>query len=397
MVKLNLNLDKATGENPVTIFHSIHHKGQRFRLSTGYQVAPKFWDKEAQEVKRTRPNYHEINRAIKKQQNELERVCFQLQEKGRPINRETIGTRISFTQATGTKKQDFSLSSFFEAFARDYGRGKEARTVKGYNTALQHLKKYLQAKGEPDSFTIFDGNFYQNFRDFINLPDNTFGQHIKNLKIFAKWAFEKEYFETEHWRKWKVTQETKGQFYLLWEEVKQLEALNLDERLSKVRDLFLLGCYTGLSFSDLAELSPRHYNGQTIEKHRAKTKTLLQIPVTPKAALLLSKYWDNKKPLPTISNQKGNKYLKEIGQKAGFARSFNYVQAKGRNLSETARQAWEMLHWHTARHTFITNCIHMGVNPEAVRRIVGHSTFKMMEKYIQNNPEFLTKEMKKIQ
>jgi integrase len=395
--KFNLNLDKATGEKPVMVFHSIHFKGNRFRIATGYRISPAHWDRVKQEVKRTRPNFGEINRALIKQFNELEKVCIQLSEKGNPINKETICTRLSFYKATGTQKEkDFSLSSFFEEFIKEYGRDKGERTLKGYKTAINHLKAYLQANSRPDSFECLNGDFYHHFRLFLELPDNTFGQHIKNLKVFAKWAFEKGLFETEFWRKWKVTEEKKEQFFLKWEEVKKIETLELDERLSKVRDMFLLGCYTGLSYSDLTELSPKHLNGQTIIKHRAKTGTLLTIPVNDKAGKILSKYWDNKKPLPTISNQKGNEYIKEIGKKAGFTHLFNYVQSANGKRTETALEAWEMMHWHTARHTFITNCIHLGVSPEAVRRIVGHSSFKMLEKYIQNNPDFLQKEIRKL-
>jgi integrase len=133
-----------------------------------------------------------------------------------------------------------------------------------------------------------------------------------------------------------------------------------------------------------------------INKTRVKTKAQLTVPVVPALQIILDKYWKNGQPLPKISNQKGNEYLKEIGKKMSLTRSFNYVQQQARKTDEKAYEAWEMLSFHTARHSFITNCIQLGILPEAVRQIVGHKSFKMLSKYIQNDPEFLRKEMKKL-
>jgi integrase len=396
-VKMNLNLDKLKPVNhPVIIFHSIHYKGNRFRISTGQNIEPKHWDRDKQRVKRDRANYDEFNAAFKEQQNNIERIILKLERTGRPIEKETIVAQLNWVNAV--KGNNASLpATVFETFVKVYGTGKAKNTIKGYKTTLSHLLQYQTLKQTVLSFSDFTAEFYANFRAALNINDNHFGSQIKNLKTFLAWANDNGYHDTWYFKKWKVTNEDgKEQFFLKVDEIKKIEALELIERLDRVRDLFLIGYYTGLRFSDIISLKEVHFKEGTISKTNQKTKIKVSIPVIPELKIILQKYWKHKKELPRITNQKGNEYLKEIGKLANLTRPFNYEQIKGTEVISQTFEAWQCLSFHVARHSFITNCVQLGVNPRVVQKIVGHKTFKMMERYVQNDDAFNKIELMKI-
>ena len=313
--KLNLNLDTISGTKPVTLYHSIHHKGKRFRISTGQAIEPKFWDKDKQTVKRARENFDVYNSLLRKQQNEIEKIILNLELSEKQISKENIVLQLHWVNSVEVK--DFKPVSLFAKFIESHGSGRAERTIKGYNTTLTYLKKYETKFTEGLSFKDFNDDFYKAFRGFLGMYDNSFGFYIKNLKTFLNWSLDKEYHENISFRKWKIPNEDgKDHFFLKNNEIQILANFDFEPRLAKVRDLFLIGCYCGLRYSDLSTLKPIHVKDGMIVKIAVKTNEFVKIPVIPELQDLFNKYWKANQQLPIISNQKGNEYLKELAKKA---------------------------------------------------------------------------------
>jgi len=391
--KLSLHLDKLRGDKPVTVYHSVHYKGNRFRISSGITVPPDKWEKT--KISDKYDNYRLLNKKLQKQINELDGIMLKLDLLDLPVSKQIVVSQLTWSNSTEVK--DFKPLSLFQKFIESHGSDKAARTVKGYNTTFKYLKSYSDTLLTPISFTDFDADFYKRFRDFLGMYDNSFGFYIKNLKTFLNWAKEKSFHTTTQYLKWKIPNEDgKDHFFLKHDEIIALSKVELEPRLDKVRDLFLMGCYCGLRYSDLVTLKPIHLQNGFINKVALKTNEPVKIPVIPELLELFYKYWNNNQPLPTISNQKGNDYLKEIGKKANLIRPFNYTQKQSRQTREQIFEAWEMMTWHVARHSFITNCIQLGVPQEVVRRVVGHASFQTLKKYIQNDDDFNKVEIMKL-
>ena len=87
--------------------------------------------------------------------------------------------------------------------------------------------------------------------------------------------------------------------------------MNLSNKphLDRVRDLFLVGCYTGLRFSDFSRLTPKNIADGFIEIKQSKTGGNVVIPVHSVIKRIIIKY--SGLP-PTISNQKFNTFLKDV-------------------------------------------------------------------------------------
>ena len=100
---------------------------------------------------------------------------------------------------------------------------------------------------------------------------------------------------------------------------------------------------------------------------REKTNETVKIPILPKALAIIEKYRENAEKtnnrtiLPLSSNQKTNKYLKEIALDCGIHKNVTF---------------------HVARHTFATTVmLSNGVPIETVSKLLGHNKLSTTQIY----------------
>lgn len=135
----------------------------------------------------------------------------------------------------------------------------------------------------------------------------------------------------------------------------------VDNKLEKVRQLFIFQSYTGMAYVDLQQFSMGWVSEaegyKVIRSNRQKTDGAFITILFPEAEEIL-KFYDYS--LPVISNQKYNDYLKLI--KAGVGLTKNITS-------------------HVARHTFATMLINKNVPIESVSKALGHSSIRQTEAY----------------
>ncbi|WP_313608009.1 site-specific integrase, partial [Dysgonomonas sp.] len=159
------------------------------------------------------------------------------------------------------------------------------------------------------------------------------------------------------------------------------------EYLLRVRDTFLFACYTGLRHSDLYNLRKSDIIGDRMYITTEKTADNLDIPINKPANNILNKYKDvyfkNDKALPVISVQKMNDYIKELCKLSGINDDIRLVHYKGNQRIETISPKHDLITSHTGRKTFICNSLHLGLSPQTVMKITGHSNYEAMKPYIE--------------
>ena len=149
--------------------------------------------------------------------------------------------------------------------------------------------------------------------------------------------------------------------YLTEEEIKALTSKHFDiERLERVRDLAVFQIASGMAYIDTQNLKPEdiHYDEAGncyIYKERQKTGVKYTAVVFPEGAEILKKYGNR---LPSISNQKGNAFLKEIQEICGIKKT---------------------LHFHLFRKTYGTRLLNRGVRLETVSKCLGHSSTQITQ------------------
>lgn len=184
----------------------------------------------------------------------------------------------------------------------------------------------------------------------------------KMLKYWLGVAVEEGYIEKSPYEGMKLDKGKRDDIkYLTDVEREKVEKMECEGTLAKVRDMFLLACYTGLSYSDMSKIDPQDFTheGERIKlrSHRTKTGGLYTLTILPKAKEILERYgWR----VPNISNQKCNQYLKAIQSACG-------IRTK--------------LTMHVGRHTFATWALQKGVQIEVVSKMLGHSSINTTQIY----------------
>lgn len=166
-------------------------------------------------------------------------------------------------------------------------------------------------------------------------------------------------------------------YFITTEERKTLEGLSLPNYLAAQRDIFIFHCCTGPRYSDLHAMTRDNIINGCVEYIPQKTiknqKKTVRVPLNNTAKEILEKYHDTEsnRLLPFISEQKYNKYLKEIFALAGLTRLVTIIDSK--TGKEVKKPLNELVSSHLARRTFIGNLYNKVKDPDLIADLTGHS------------------------
>lgn len=438
-------LKEPKSTEPTLIYLIIRHNsykvdatGKKFynqiKFSTGLKWNPAYWDTKKHRgiSKKGFPDPAEFNQRLLNMESAAADVYRRLVNDGTEISAQTFASALEkrkdifpdlkrrSVNPAALKKNPESLFGFLEEYARDikfvYKRGKpypiSNRTKQKYSTTLGHLKTYAATRRKGLDFADIDLEFYQDFVDFlrtklvkkatkknpdptevIHMTDNSVGKHITTLKTMLNAATEAGVNTNMkfHSKKFATLFEDVDKIYLTENELLKIYQfdLSVNQSLDRVRDLFLIGCYTCLRFSDFTTIHPENIyttdKGTFIKIEDMKTGTKVVIPLHWIVAEILKKYnYD----LPrSISNQKMNDYIKIVGKKAGINEMVSITRVEGGVKISRTRPKHELITTHTARRSGATNMFLAGIQSISIMILTGHKTEKSFMRYIQMTPE----------
>ncbi len=165
------------------------------------------------------------------------------------------------------------------------------------------------------------------------------------------------------------------------EQVRKVYNFDFGKRkcLERVRDLFVFGCTTGMRFGNYSKISKEDIQGDFVRVVDLKSKSKsLSIPLNSISKEILEKY---EYELPQISNQKMNKYIKEVFEKAGFTEEVKKTMKYGDELIEQKYLFFERISSHTARRTFITIMKNKRVPDKVIMSYTGHQSLEVFNTY----------------
>lgn len=414
-------LKRADGAAETAIYARISYNGQQLKYYLPERISPKFWNKKTRSVKQTSqfPEYPEFNERLKNIAGDIRSEIRKYQNDhggavpDPEVLKDLLNKKIRKTESVREKQKTFF--GFFENIisqSRDgirmhpkTGKPINKNTLKTYNTTFKHLSDFQEKRKRKIDFNTIDLDFYNDYTEFLmkgqkkdpktgkqvplSLSTNTIGKHIQIIKLIMNEATERGINTNLAYKskRFVTVREKSDSIYLDSAEIKALEALDLSEnkRLESVRDLFLVGCYTGLRYSDYSILNPKHIKNGFIETTQIKTGEAVVIPVHRSVKRIIEKYKGNIPP--AISNQKTNEYLKELGKKIpSLGLSIPISFTKGGLAITESFQKWELLTSHTARRSFATNEYLAGTPTITIMAITGHKTEKSFMRYIKLAP-----------
>ena len=369
--------------------------GRKFdiRMKTPYVINSKYWNDKTCKVH----IWNEYPEALQMQEdlNNLEKHIineYDIIKNDEVINKkwleETIDKKFNPDKYLSTE----TLFGFIENFINESENDpKKAKITKKatryvYKRTFDLLKEYAGKYGEPD-FKDVDAIYLENFDVFLEnekgFSKNTIMKYIKTLKRFLNDANEKGISNYKKYKKFTVRFEDSDNIYLTETEINKLYNYDLSHKpsLEKVKDLFIVGCWTGLRFSDLRQITQDKIKDDFIEIKQKKTNKEVIIPIHKTVKELLKKY-NGKLPKP-ISNQKFNKYLKEVAKLAGIDEPFKKTTYYYSKEITKEYKKYEIISSHTARRSFCTNAYEKKIPIVTIMAISGHKTETQFLKYIK--------------
>ena len=263
-------------------------------------------------------------------------------------------------------------------------------TIKGYNKCLNSLIEYQTKNKITLTFDDIDMDFYTAYTLYLEerLIKNSIGEHYKKIKHIMKSARLEGLHSNMQYESFTATEEEVDNVYLTEDELTKIAELELsDTRLDKYRDVFLIGCYTGLRVSDLLKIRKKHlYEAEGVQMLKIKTQKTQKDVYIPflwdDLKVRLEKYDYN---LPKMSEQHLRKECREVAKLAGI--DTPVLINSGRLKRSTPYKKWETISIHTCRRTACTNMFKKGIPTKQIMMISGHTKEASFFKYIKITEE----------
>ena len=363
--------------------------GERCAFSTGKKVKSCNWDKNKQQVKGKDEEAQSLNNYLKAIKAKL------YQKEAELLDRGFIITADLLRDAYFDKVESIKERSLFEVF-EEHNQEQEKLIGNGVSKAthwvsvytIRLLREFVQQKYKREDLYLreLNLNFIQSFHSFLRIDkgmaQNSSTKHLKLLKKIINLSVANSYMAFNPFSTYKVEREPVDIDFLDEEELRKI--INFDTplpRLERAKDMFLFGCFTGLSYIDIKTLTPEHFEKDSagriwIKKRRVKTGVLSRIPLLPIAKLILDKYKGGEKLLPIQDPADINKYLKDIAILCGINKRICF---------------------HTSRHTFAsTVTLANNISLEVVSKMLGHTNTRMTAHYAKLIDKCIGEQMDKL-
>ncbi|RZK13518.1 MAG: hypothetical protein EOO43_17805 [Flavobacterium sp.] len=318
----------------------ISYNGKRVKIGTIDNIKGKYWNENNQQANGAFGESVEFNSRlsnIKTIALGVYRTYINDNNENQPseaIIKKLILQRLKPPKDTSEKREELNLLIFTEKFIKDSKDGKRQNdkgrpispnTIKPYHTLKKNLLAFSTEKNYKLNFENINNEFYEEFKNWMLIEKdykaNSLAKYIKVLKTITNDAHIKGYIEKPFsGRQYNTKSEAVDNIYLDKSELKKIEELQLPtfSRLDKARDLLLLGCWTGLRFSDFSTIERKDIGETFITKRTQKTDVTVTIPIHPVVEQIIKKYKsveENSLP-PSISNVNLNLYIKEVAELA---------------------------------------------------------------------------------
>lgn len=372
--KLNRN------KKELSIYARITVNGKCSEMSLKRKTSVNEWDSSKGRLKGTSPRIKQLNSYLDQVYSKLLDTHKRILDKDNLITADKV--KASYLGLDEEHKTLKDIIDYHDEKMKDVLKW---GTLKNYHTTAKYLKEFLKKKKKTNDVYLKQINyqfitefemFLRNYRakkERKTCSTNGTMKHLERLKKLLNLAIKLEWLEKSPFQNYKMKFEKNERQFLSERELKMVEETYFkSESLERVKDMFLFSCYSGLSYIDLKELTTdqlvKGMDGKDwIYTKREKTQQSVKIPLLEAANRILQKYLqenNSKIPkviFPVISNQKMNKYLKDIMRSVGIRKKITF---------------------HSARHTFATVVtLSNGVPIETVSKILGHSKLSTTQIY----------------
>lgn len=246
------------------------------------------------------------------------------------------------------------------------------------------------------NFSDINLEFYDELQSYLGdqgLKVNYLGGQVKYIKKFMNESLSEGLHSNLTYKHKEFVKQTAkaDNVSLSFEQLEALQDYDFSDNLSydNARDLFLVGCWTGLRYSDYSRLTKANLNNGFIDILTKKTNKQVVIPILKPLKEILSKYKKSDTGFPrAISDVKLNKYIKDICRIVGEEVDKSFL--KEESVTDTSINGgaavkvafYKRVSTHTGRRSFATNAVRLNIPKSVIMQISGHTTEKAFDTYV---------------
>ena len=406
-MQCNFNLRQPKANKPTNIYLVVYLNNKQVKLSTGVKVYPEHWNIRKQQayvnarlskldnnnntiandrLSELKDMFLEFKHYLCEHPTDIDNSITILRTR---IYKNTMTTEIKKKSATTVMKEiiDAKQAASSTKEQQKLNVGKFERYLKENNISdtwesmnlntFESYQKYLvdNGRGSVTIRNIIQNTLFPLLKKVSKRVDIPFTWYDSNLNSFE---FVKDESNKELASNKKVT--------LTEEQLKQLydypitgTELQVRKR-TEIRDLFVLQCLVGQRVGDMQKFfngdNEKDEEEDTISIIQQKTKARAIIPLTPLAKEIISKYQNTELKYYKPSNSNLNAELRIIAEEAGLNTPVTFEDKDGKQV----KPLFELVHTHTARHTFITIMCRRDIPKETIIIATGHEDTKMIDK-----------------
>lgn len=401
MASIKFIIRDMDADNEQTIYiTSRFGRNEKLMYATPLKIEPLFWDEKKECVKNSKycANKDEVNAALKSIDAKVNTFIAESATKGEPVTKDSLKNLLDIHFGKRIAAA-YDFHSFFEEFIRlcdtrvsprRGGQTIDYKTKREYARTYYYIQEYEKKRKVRLEFRNINQSFFNDFVAFLQelgLSTNTIWHKTVSLKAVMKAANEQELTDNTKYQLFKNVSEESQAIALSEDELDMLARFDFSHsaRLGRTRDLFLVGCWTGLRFSDFTRIREENIKDGMITIQQQKTNEFVTIPLHPIFLRIWEKYNGH---LPgNISNQKFNDNLKDVCREAGLTDHVMKSITKGGKKQTTVYEKWQLVSSHTARRSFATNLYKSGFPSISIMQITGHKTESSFLKYIKVTKE----------
>ena len=385
---LKRNAPKSNGLVPVMCRITVNGKISQF--SYKLDVDEKHWDVKTGRMTGRSVVALEANRMLDKIRVGINKAYQDICDKDNYVTAEKV--RNAFL---GMGMNHETLLAVFrqhnEDYAKQVGKIKSQRSYWKYCTVYNHLSEFIRQRYKVSDIALKElaPAFITDFELFLrtekNHCTNTIWSYMMPFKRIIYMSINNGWLQRDPFYAYSITKEETKRGFLSKEEIKMLiEGSFKKKSYELIRDLFIFCCFTGLSWTDMANLTKENlqtsFDGHLwIKTNRQKTGTetnlrLLEVPLR-----IIKKYEgcseDGKLlPVPCYPNCKNG--IKVIAKKCGIEKNVT---------------------WHMSRHSFATTvCLSNDMPIETLSKMLGHRSIRTTQIYAKITAEKVSNDMEKL-
>lgn len=371
----------SNGECPLML--RVTKDRKRKYVGLGVSVNPKFWNFSKNEPKAACPNREYIEMLIADKIKEYSAKIIEFKVAKQDITPTSLVEKVN-AQPKSSKTVDDVFKEQM-AYLIKAGRKSYAQSIKQTYNSLQEYRHNLNI-----CFDEIDVNWLKRYEQFLRekrLSENTIGIRFRNLRAIYNVAVEEDVVSSDRYpfKKFKIArinQETIKRALTKADIERILSFKSSNNFMRFPIDIFAFTYYCGgINFTDIAKLTQANImDGRLIYK-RQKTKKLIRIPLQPQALALIKKYHSANSPylFPILSP-----FHKTEEQKADrIHKVITKVNERLKQIGEILKLPIKLTTY-VARHSQATVMKRAGVSTAVIREIMGHSSERVTQIYLDS-------------